>query len=165
MSTNPSDVAKLKQAVLQQRLRKRMATFREDQREAGIPVADRTEPLPLSLAQQRLWFLDQLDRAASVAYHMPAALRLLGTLDVAAVQATLDRLVARHESQRTFFVERDGVPYQQMAPADCGFALRHEDLSALPAEEREAAVAARTTEEAHAPFDLAHGPLIRGRRG
>ena len=163
MSNNPTEAALLKQAVLQQRLRKRMASYRESQRDAGIPVADRTQPLPLSLAQQRLWFLDQLDRAASVAYHMPAALRLLGKLDVAAVQATLDRLVARHESQRTYFVDREGVPYQQMAPADCGFALRHEDLSALPADEREAAVAALTREEAHAPFDLAHGPLIRGR--
>jgi amino acid adenylation domain-containing protein len=163
MSNDPTEAALLKQAVLQQRLRKRMASYREGQRDAGIPVADRTQPLPLSLAQQRLWFLHQLDRAASVAYHMPAALRLLGKLDVAAVQATLDRLIARHESQRTYFVDREGVPYQQMAPADCGFALRHEDLSALPAEERDAAVAALTTEEANAPFDLAHGPLIRAR--
>ena len=88
-----------------------------------IEIADRSQPLPLSLAQQRLWFLDQLDKAASAAYHMPAALRLLGELDVAALQATLDRLVARHESLRTRFVAIDGVPYQQIAPEDCGFAL------------------------------------------
>ena len=74
------------------------------------------QPLPLSLAQQRLWFLDQLDRAASAAYHMPAALRLLGKLDIAALQATLNRLVARHESLRTCFVAVDGVPHQQIAP-------------------------------------------------
>ncbi|HET8775596.1 MAG TPA: amino acid adenylation domain-containing protein [Thermoanaerobaculia bacterium] len=163
MSSNPTDAGTLKQAVLQQRLRKRMASYREGQRDAGIPVADRSEPLPLSLAQQRLWFLDRLDHAASVAYHMPAALRLLGKLDVAAVQQTLDRLIARHESLRTYFVAREGVPYQQFAAEDCGFALRHEDLSALPAEEHEAAVAARTREEAHASFDLDRGPLIRGR--
>jgi amino acid adenylation domain-containing protein len=163
MSNHPSDVEQLKQAVLQQRLRKRMASYREGQRDAGIPAADRSQPLPLSLAQQRLWFLDRLDRAASVAYHMPAALRLLGKLDVPALQATLDRLVARHENLRTHFVTREGVPHQEMAAHDCGFALSHEDLSAWSGDEREAAVAARTTEEARAGFDLAQGPLIRGR--
>jgi amino acid adenylation domain-containing protein len=128
-----------------------------------IQRADRDQPLPLSLAQQRLWFLDQLDRAASAAYHMPAALRLAGRLDVAALQATLDRLVARHEGLRTSFVAVDGVPYQQIAPEDCGFALSHHDLSLLSAGEREAAVAALADEEARAPFDLSTGPLIRGR--
>ncbi len=128
-----------------------------------IPPADRNQPLPLSLAQQRLWFLDQLDKAASAAYHMPAALRLRGRLDESALQVTLDRLVARHESLRTHFVAIDGVPYQQAAPADCGFALRHQDLSGLPDQEREAAVTALTAEESRAPFELSTGPLIRGR--
>ncbi|MEO8383507.1 MAG: amino acid adenylation domain-containing protein [Acidobacteriota bacterium] len=127
-----------------------------------ILPADRSQPLPLSLAQQRIWFLDQLDKAASAAYHMGAALRLLGRLDRDALQATLDRLVARHESLRTRFVAVDGVPYQQIAPADCGFMLRFEDLRALSGDEREATVAARTAEEARAPFDLSEGPLIRG---
>ncbi|HET8773600.1 MAG TPA: amino acid adenylation domain-containing protein, partial [Thermoanaerobaculia bacterium] len=129
----------------------------------AIPRADRGRPLPLSLAQQRLWFLDQLDKAASAAYHMPAALRLTGDLDEAALQATLDRVVARHEVLRTRFVAQDGVPYQEIAPADCGFALRREDLTALPAEEREALVASLAAEEAAAPFDLENGPLVRGR--
>jgi amino acid adenylation domain-containing protein len=128
-----------------------------------ILAADRNQPLPLSLAQQRLWFLDRLDKAASAAYHMPAALRLLGELDRSALQSTLDRLIARHESLRTHFVANDGVPYQQIAPADCGFALRHEDWSALPVDEREAVVAALAAEEAAAAFDLSAGPLIRGR--
>ncbi|HET8774712.1 MAG TPA: non-ribosomal peptide synthase/polyketide synthase, partial [Thermoanaerobaculia bacterium] len=128
-----------------------------------ILPADRSRPLPLSLAQQRLWFIDQLDKTASAAYHMPAALRLVGSLNVSALQATLDRLVARHESLRTRFVAVDGVPYQQIAPADCGFALLHEDLSALSGEDREAAVAALAADEARAPFDLAAGPLTRGR--
>ncbi|HEX2061560.1 MAG TPA: amino acid adenylation domain-containing protein, partial [Thermoanaerobaculia bacterium] len=104
-----------------------------------IQRADRNQPLPLSLAQQRLWFLDQLDHDASVAYHLPAALWLRGRLDVAALEVALDRLVARHESLRTSFVAIDGVPYQQIAPEERGFALRREDLSALPAEAREAA--------------------------
>ncbi|HEU4886738.1 MAG TPA: amino acid adenylation domain-containing protein, partial [Thermoanaerobaculia bacterium] len=128
-----------------------------------IERADRNQPLPLSLAQQRLWFLDQLDKAASAAYHQPAALRLLGHLDVAALRAALDRLIARHESLRTSFVAIDGVPYQQIAPEECGFALVCEDLSALPAGERAAAVAESTVTEARAPFDLSTGPLTRGR--
>ncbi|HET8797897.1 MAG TPA: condensation domain-containing protein, partial [Thermoanaerobaculia bacterium] len=138
-------------------------------REAGAttmdPIlrADRDRPLELSLAQQRLWFLDQLDQAASAAYHMTTALRLTGELDVAALQWTLDRLVARHESLRTSFGEIDGVPYQQIAPPDCGFALSRQDLSALSEAERERTVAALAGEEARAPFDLSAGPLIRGR--
>src|SRR6185295_8364277 len=107
-----------------------------------ILPADRSQPLPLSLAQQRLWFLDQLDQAASVAYHIPTALRLRGALDVNALQATLDRLLVRHESLRTHFVAVDGVPYQQIAPADCGFALLRQDLSGLEADARDAAVTA-----------------------
>ncbi len=128
-----------------------------------IQRADRNQALPLSPAQQRLWFLDQLDPAASAAHYLPAALRLVGQLDVAALRATLDRLVARHESLRTSFVAQGGVPYQQIAPEDCGFALSHEDLSLLPAGQREAVVARLAAEEARAPFDLSTGPLIRGR--
>ncbi|MEO8381792.1 MAG: amino acid adenylation domain-containing protein, partial [Acidobacteriota bacterium] len=127
-----------------------------------IEIADRGQPLPLSLAQQRLWFLDQLDKAAGAAYHIPAALRLLGRLDVAALQATLDRLVARHEGLRTCFVAVDGVPYQQIAPEDCGFALTLRDLRALDHESRDRAAAELTGEESRAPFDLSAGPLIRG---
>ncbi|HEX2059911.1 MAG TPA: amino acid adenylation domain-containing protein, partial [Thermoanaerobaculia bacterium] len=128
-----------------------------------IQRTDRNQPLPPSLAQQRLWFLDQLDHEASVAYHLPAALRLRGNLDVAALQATLDRNVARHEGLRTSFVAIDGVPYQQIAPEDCGFPLQHEDLRGLPADDREAIVAKRTAGEARQAFDLGAGPLIRGR--
>src|SRR6202008_458046 len=86
-----------------------------------IEIADRNQPLPLSLAQQRLWFLDQLDGAA--AYHIPTSLRLIGDLDVPALQAALDRLVARHEVLRTSFTSIDGVPFQRIAAEDRGFAL------------------------------------------
>ncbi|HEY0371926.1 MAG TPA: condensation domain-containing protein, partial [Thermoanaerobaculia bacterium] len=106
---------------------------------------------------------DQLDRAASAAYHMPAALRLLGDLDVAALQATLNALVARHENLRTSFIAIDGVPYQRIAPADSGFALKHEDLSHLDETEREAQIERITHHESRELFDLATGPLIRGR--
>src|ERR1700740_2120999 len=67
---------------------------------AGPPAllrVGREQPLPLSYAQQRLWFIDQLDSAGGAAYHMPAALRLRGQLHRGAVRAALDRIVARHE--------------------------------------------------------------------
>ncbi|HET8797992.1 MAG TPA: amino acid adenylation domain-containing protein, partial [Thermoanaerobaculia bacterium] len=145
-----------------------LAALAETVRRAGastmarIRIADRSRRLPLSLSQQRLWFLDRLDRAASAAYHMPAALRLHGTLDVAALRATLDRLMARHEGLRTSFLSADGVPYQQIAPADCGFALTMRDLRELDPDSRARAVIHLAAEEAGAPFDLTTGPLIRG---
>ncbi|MCD0244452.1 amino acid adenylation domain-containing protein, partial [Xanthomonas melonis] len=128
----------------------------------SVVPADRSAALPLSWAQQRLWFLDQLDPAAGLAYHIPAALRLQGTLDVAALQATLDRIVARHESLRTCFVQGEDGPVQQFAPETIGFALEQVDLSALSHDAQQAVVEQRSAQEALAPFDLAVGPLIRG---
>ena len=75
-----------------------------------IPPADRSQPLPLSFAQQRLWFLEQLGAAA--AYNMPFVLRLDGALNVAALQQTLQAIVDRHESLRTTFAVDEGQPYQ-----------------------------------------------------
>ncbi|MCE6981626.1 hypothetical protein EI534_30625, partial [Pseudomonas frederiksbergensis] len=128
-----------------------------------IAVVSRDQPLPLSLAQQRLWFLDQLDHAASVAYHMPAALHLRGSLDRSALQRALDRIVARHESLRTTFERRDGEVHQRFAAADSGFALKEHDLQSLDADARQQAVEQLTQAEAAEAFDLSQGPLIRGR--
>jgi amino acid adenylation domain-containing protein len=128
-----------------------------------IPGADRSATLPLSWAQQRLWFLDQLDHSAGVAYHMPAVLRLKGVLDRAALRATLDRLIARHENLRTTFIIVDGEPAQSIAPPGIGFALAAQDLDGLDAPAQDAAVKTLSAEEARAPFDLSAGPLIRGR--
>src|SRR5690606_15555021 len=125
--------------------------------------ADRSRPLPLSFAQQRLWFLDQLDHAAGAAYHMPAALRLHGLLDREILQATLDRIVARHENLRTTFADADGEPTQVIGNEAVGFRLVDEDLRALDAISRDAAIARLCAHEAAAPFDLSCGPLIRGR--
>jgi amino acid adenylation domain-containing protein len=129
---------------------------------SAIPPADRSAALPLSWAQQRLWFLDRLDHAASAAYHMPAALRLRGALDRNALRATLDRIVARHEGLRTTFASGPDGPVQVIAPADCGFALAEHDLRALASSEREQALAQLRAAETAAAFDLAAGPLIRG---
>ncbi|MDQ3617223.1 MAG: amino acid adenylation domain-containing protein, partial [Pseudomonadota bacterium] len=129
----------------------------------ALVPADRAARLPLSWAQQRLWFLDQLDRAAGGAYHMPVALRLSGLLDHAALSATLARIVQRHENLRTRFVVEDGMPWQQVAPASAQWSPIEHDLSALTETEREAAITEWARQEAQAPFDLSQGPMIRAR--
>ncbi|MFC4047947.1 amino acid adenylation domain-containing protein, partial [Dactylosporangium siamense] len=123
-----------------------------------VPVG-RERPLPLSFAQQRLWFLQQLDPAA-VEYNMPVPLRLTAPVDVAALGAALTALVERHEVLRTRLVADDaGHPIQVVeAPAD--FRLEVADLTgtADPALEADRRIAA----DAATPFDLATGPLLRG---
>ncbi|MGO1072601.1 amino acid adenylation domain-containing protein [Lysobacter sp. CA199] len=116
--------------------------------------------LPLSFAQQRLWFLSQF-YSVSANYHIPLALRLRGELDVDALQRSLDRLIARHEGLRSVFVAVDGQPHVEVLPADTGIALIEQDLrgDADPA----ATLRRSMTEEIDAPFDLARGPLLRAR--
>ncbi|MFK2853146.1 condensation domain-containing protein, partial [Dyella humi] len=123
---------------------------------------DRDQPLRLSWSQQRLWFLDQLDRAASVAYHLPAALRIEGPLDVLALRRALDQIVARHEILRTVFTNQDGVPVQRLDAAQTGFALQIVDLGGLDRDWAQTEVVRRAQEENLAPFDLSQGPLVRG---
>ncbi|MGD7080945.1 amino acid adenylation domain-containing protein, partial [Ralstonia pseudosolanacearum] len=126
----------------------------------AITVADRSGPLPLSFAQQRLWFLAQME-GGSEAYHIPVGLRLKGELDEDALRRALDRIVARHEALRTCFVTEEGQAVQRVASADVGFALDCVDLQGQA--DREQALATLSEREANTPFDLAHGPLIRGR--
>jgi amino acid adenylation domain-containing protein/thioester reductase-like protein len=140
---------------LQEQARQRSATVDD----SPIPVADRDQPLPLSFAQQRLWFLARME-GFSEAYHMALALRLHGALDVHALRDALDRIVSRHEALRTTF-HRDGDdPVQRIAPPDCGFSLQEHDLRGHP--HADEALAQRILEEAHEPFDMARGPLFRG---
>ncbi|WP_230961076.1 condensation domain-containing protein, partial [Burkholderia cepacia] len=122
--------------------------------------APRNEPLPLSLAQQRLWFLDRFEDTGA-AYHIPGALRLRGTLDVDALRDTLDRIVQRHEALRTTFAATNGQPVQVVRSA-ATFTLRHVNLEDTPAVEREQLLGELASHEAHAPFSLDAGPLIRG---
>ncbi|MGO4775954.1 condensation domain-containing protein, partial [Lysobacter sp. 2RAB21] len=122
-----------------------------------ILPAPRDQELPLSYAQQRLWFLAQVD-GGSEAYHIPLALRLRGALDRAALQRALDRIVWRHEVLRTTFLRDQEHTVQRIAPADIGFSLQRADLRGADA----AAVRRRLDEEAERPFDMERGPLARG---
>jgi amino acid adenylation domain-containing protein len=115
--------------------------------------------VPLSYAQQRLWFLDQI-APASASYNMPIALRLRMPLDVPALIRTLNEIVRRHEVLRTTFSTRDGQPVQVIA-AQISLAVRENDLQHLSDANREEEVQRLATAESRRPFDLTRGPLIR----
>ncbi len=115
--------------------------------------------LPMSPAQQRLWFLDQMDPGTTM-FNIPAAFRLYGPLEAATIERILTALVERHEVLRTTLTSVDGEPVQQIHPAG-PIALPVSDLSALPAEVRGAALLRELRAAAAHPFDLATGPLFR----
>ncbi|WP_335944804.1 non-ribosomal peptide synthase/polyketide synthase [Pseudomonas sp. G166] len=125
---------------------------------APIPAVARPARLPLSFAQQRLWFIAHLDAQASAAYHMAGGLHLRGALHESALRAALSRIVERHEALRTRFVSEGGEPVQVIDPPQA-FVMPNEDLRGQP----QAKFQARCAAEAQAPFDLARGPLIRAR--
>ncbi|MET0399846.1 MAG: amino acid adenylation domain-containing protein, partial [Longimicrobiaceae bacterium] len=116
-------------------------------------------PLPLSFAQQRLWFIHQLD-PRSPAYNMPFPLRLRGKLEPATLARALTELARRHESLRTVFRSVEGEPVQVVRPA-APVALPVVDLRGLVDEDREAALLRLAREEAARAFDLERGPLLR----
>jgi hypothetical protein len=125
-----------------------------------VPTA-RTARLPLSFAQQRLWFLDQLE-PDNVLYNIPIALRLSGTLNVDALEQSLNEVVRRHEILRTTFCAIDDEPMQVIAPC-LQLVLPLVDLTDLPDEERTAAATRLIDAEGQQPFDLRAGPLLRAR--
>ncbi|MCG1056191.1 non-ribosomal peptide synthetase, partial [Mycetohabitans sp. B5] len=123
-----------------------------------ITPVSREGSLPLSFAQQRLWFLTQLDET-SANYHIPLILNLHGPLNRAAWQQALDALFARHEALRSTFVSVEGQPQVQLLPADTGVPLHWHDLRGVS--DADAQLARLNADEACAPFDLARGPLMR----
>ncbi|XXF81585.1 amino acid adenylation domain-containing protein [Myxococcaceae bacterium GXIMD 01537] len=125
---------------------------------AASTAADRT-PAPLSFAQERLWFIHQLE-PDSAAYNIPLEIRLRGTVDVPALERTLLELVTRHEVLRTTFAREDGRALQHVQPIRA-WTLPIIDLSALPSAERERQVRQHATEEMRRLFDLQRGPLLR----
>jgi amino acid adenylation domain-containing protein len=120
---------------------------------------DTKRALPLSFAQQRLWFLDQLDPGSS-AYNLPAAVRLRGGLDAEALRASFNEVLKRHEVLRTNFQMIGGRVVQVLSPYK-PLSLQVTDLSGLfePAREEEARRLA--TLEAQRPFNLSNGPMLR----
>ncbi|MDF2631397.1 MAG: putative linear pentadecapeptide gramicidin synthetase LgrB, partial [Symbiobacteriaceae bacterium] len=139
-----------------------VAEAQRDERMAPILPQPREGALPLTLAQERLWFLDQLDPSSPL-YNVPVAWRVTGLLDVPVLERSLSELTRRHESLRTTFVSQDGKPVQVIHPAAAvPVALTDlTDLTGLTPADREAELQRILRREAVRPFDLAAGPLLR----
>ncbi|HQA67127.1 MAG TPA: amino acid adenylation domain-containing protein [Aggregatilineales bacterium] len=158
LSRRISELSPEKQALLVQLLRERRAQAASNQ---IIPRRADPGAYPLSFAQQRLWFLDQF-APGSPLYNIAAAVRLTGPLNVGVLEESLTHIVRRHETMRATFKECGGEPVQVILP-ELSVTLPITDLQGLPAAEQSAEVERLAAEEAQTPFDLARGPLIRGR--
>jgi amino acid adenylation domain-containing protein len=125
----------------------------------AIKKASRDRPLPLSFAQERMWFLNQLDENSSF-YNVPSAFKLTGPLDIQILQNAFERITLRHEALRTTFTAVNGKPVQVISAAP---AVRFTvgNLKELTAQEVEAQIQRFGYEEARESFDLEHGPLLR----
>ena len=145
-----------KRQLFLQALQKEGVDFSRFPIPAGVEAEDRQA---LSYAQQRMWFLWQLD-PASGAYNLPGAVRLTGVLSLPAMQQAFASLVARHETLRTVF-QRQADERLAQVPIEPSLTVEHLDFSALPAAEREQAVNDAATRQSLLPFDLEHGPLLR----
>ena len=128
-------------------------------KEPPLIMASKREKLPLSFAQQRLWFLDQLE-PNNPFYNVSQAIRVRGSLDTRALAQAIDTIISRHESLRTTFQSVDGWTRQIIAER-LTMELHIRDLNHLGESERETEARRLASEEARRPFDLAAGPLMR----
>ena len=146
-------IAGLAEAVKQARAQEGARTLKP-----LVRVENRAE-LPLSFAQQRLWFLDQL-HPGSAAYNLPFGLRLEGKLDREALSKSFNELVRRHEALRTNFAMRDGGAVQMIAD-EMEVKVEEIDLRGIVEEERKSETARHAQAAAKQPFDLRQGALLR----
>jgi amino acid adenylation domain-containing protein/non-ribosomal peptide synthase protein (TIGR01720 family) len=151
--------------ALTQRKQEILALLREQNRSShttasAIQIARRPEFLPLSFAQQRLWFIEK-QQGPSATYNIPVAVRLEGNPDIDLLTRCFDEIIARHESLRTTFAERDGRAHQVIAER-LQIKPRPVDLSAFqPGTDQEEELTKQIADEVKQPFDLSRGPLIR----
>jgi len=132
---------------------------KSEKRRAPLAPAARPACLPLSYAQRRLWFIDQLE-GTSTQYNMPEAFHLLGALDVVALKRAFNAIVKRHEGLRTCFPQIDGEPVQIINPAlKIDLPLHH--LTSLDESAQREHIFSALRQEWEQPFDLSHGPLLR----
>ncbi|WP_428552439.1 non-ribosomal peptide synthetase [Pseudomonas edaphica] len=127
--------------------------------QTAIARVDRSARVPLSYSQQRMWFLWQME-PDSPAYNVGGMARLRGVLDVGRFEAALQALIMRHETLRTTFPSVDGVAYQKVSP-QTGMRMGWQDFSALNETERQQRLQDFADQEAHTPFNLETGPLLR----
>ena len=163
---NAQDALKLARRFIELPLQKRQL-FIKGLRQEGVEFS--VFPIPqsvaaedrdaLSYAQQRMWFLWQLD-PHSAAYNLPGAVRLRGVLDDAAVEGAFASLIQRHETLRTVFERRSDDSLHQV-PCEVPLVISREDFTSLPEGEREVRALDEATRQAAEPFDLGRGPLLR----
>ncbi|HVS52164.1 MAG TPA: amino acid adenylation domain-containing protein [Opitutaceae bacterium] len=147
-------------ALLEERLqRARTGAARGRETKPSIPRRPERDDVPLSFAQERLWFLDQLEPGSAV-YNVCQAVRLTGVLNAAALEQALNEIVRRHEILRTNFVAAEGRPVQVIAPSR-PTSLTVVDLSAWRDGTAQDEWRRRLQEESRRPFDLARDPLLR----
>ncbi|HEY7418361.1 MAG TPA: amino acid adenylation domain-containing protein, partial [Ktedonobacteraceae bacterium] len=127
------------------------------------PIARKAsdEHFPLSFAQQRLWFLDQL-QSGSPAYNIPVAYQIKGKLDVAVLEQSVNEIIRRHEVLRSVIKTRDGQPVQAILP-ELTLQLSVKNLEQIPLAQRTEEMHRLVTAEAQEPFNLAEGPMVRVR--
>ena len=143
-------------------LEKRLRGEADHQAALAIPAqSHRTDPAPLSFAQQRLWFLDH-SIPHRVAHNIALGVRMSGALNIVALRSGLNTIINRHDVFRTTFATNGGNPVQVVSPRG-NVDIPLEDLSSLTEEEQENELARLATEEAGAAFDLQRGPLCRFR--
>ncbi len=135
-----------------------IAFLRQQERVETIPIAE-DDFLPLSFAQQRLWFLDQLEPNLAV-YNTPLALRLQGNLDISALEKSLEKIVERHSVLRTNFPTIDGKPYQNIV-SELRLSVPVVDMQHLDSATAEAELQDILVQFINEPFDLAEGKVIR----
>ena len=128
-------------------------------RRIELPLADRSGPIVLSHAQQRLWFLEQLE-PGSPFYNIPMAFRLLGHVDVHLLQKSFQELIKRHETLRTAIITREGRGYQEVR-GEVPFTLEVIDLREMEPAQREEEIARHMSLMARHTFDLTRPPLFR----
>ncbi|GAB4190132.1 MAG: hypothetical protein Fur006_31950 [Coleofasciculaceae cyanobacterium] len=155
--TKRSKLSPAKRALLEKRLRGKVEP--NSRLEDVIPRRSSSVPAPLSLAQKRLWFLNQLD-PDNPSYNEHGAIQLTGCFDVAAMEQSLNEIVRRHEVLRTTFEIVEGQPIQVIRP-NLTLTLPVVNLCQLPEPEQKREVQRLTTEHSQQPFDLVQGPLLR----
>jgi hypothetical protein len=157
VSDRIQNLSPAKLELLRQRLQQKKGAAAQEQ-----IIPRRSDPqalVPLSFAQQRLWFLDGLN-PESAFYNMPTAIRLRGELNVSALERSLNELLRRHEALRTSFSVVDGEAVQVIA-ASVELELSKTDLTHLAANEAEAEARRLATAASQRPFDLRRAPLMR----
>jgi len=155
----PLAVSDAKRLLIEKYLRGDIATTEELL--SVIPRRDSQTKPQLSFAQERLWFIDQL-MPGSAAFNVPMAVKLSGSISLAALQRAIDEVVRRHESLRTTFVTTDGAPTVVVAQ-QCDTRIAVVDLSSFAATIRETETNRLVEQEIRRPFDLSCGPLIRAK--